>query len=119
MEKKKGRMVTHAQTVQQKRGVGQFIVQGLHVVQDCPYPLPILSIHGETTEDIAMQVDMGMEMVAALRGVTVEEIYKLVDTTSQMVQSTIKDLLSFWLKCITLLDNSFVEHTLPWASVQR
>ena len=60
--------------------MGQFIVQGLHVGQDCPYPLPILSIHGETTEDIAMQVDMGMEMVAAVRGVKVKEIYKLVDT---------------------------------------
>ena len=33
-----------------------------------------------TTEDIAMQVDMGMEMVAAVRGVKVEEIYKLVGT---------------------------------------
>eukprot|EP00731_Ephydatia_muelleri_P029072 Em0020g716a len=40
-----------------------------------PSPLPILSIHGETTENIAMQVDMGMEMVAAVRGVKVEEIY--------------------------------------------
>ena len=70
----------HASDSTTKKGVGQFIVQGLHVGQDCPYPLPILSIHGETTEDIAMQVDMGMEMVAAVRGVKVEEIYKLVDT---------------------------------------
>ena len=51
-------------------------MQGLHVGQDCPYPLPILSIHGEAMEDIAMQVDMGMEVVAAVRGMKVEEIYK-------------------------------------------
>ena len=80
MEKEKGRMVIHASDSTTKKGVGQFIVQGLHVGQNCPYPLPILSIHGETTENIAMQVDMGMEMVAAVRGVKVEEIYKLVDT---------------------------------------
>ena len=80
MEKEKGRMVTHASDSTTEKEVGQFIVQGLHVGQDCPYPLPILTIHGETTEDIAMQVDMGMEMVAAVRGVKVEEIYTLVDT---------------------------------------
>eukprot|EP00731_Ephydatia_muelleri_P017622 Em0010g720a len=80
MEKEKGRMVTHASDSTTKKGVVQFIVQGLHVVQDCPYPLPNLSIHGETTEDIAMQVDMRMELVAAVRGMTVEEMYKLVDT---------------------------------------
>ena len=80
MEKEKGRMVTHASDSTTKKGVVQFIVQGLHVVQDCPYPLPNLSIHGETTEDIAMQVDMRMELVAEVRGMTVEEMYKLVDT---------------------------------------
>ena len=61
-----------------------------------------------------MQVDMGMEMVAAVRGVKVEEIYKLVDTHIQTVLSITKDLLSFWLKCIiwrNLLDNSCGTHT--------
>ena len=80
MEKEKGRMVTHASDSTTKKGVGQFIVQGQHVGQDCPYSLPILSIHGEATEDIAIQEDMGMEVVAAVRGVKVEEIYQLVDT---------------------------------------
>ena len=56
------------------------MVQGLHVGQDNPFPLPILPIHGETTEDIAMQVDMGFEILASVRGVSVEEVYKLVDT---------------------------------------
>ncbi len=55
-EKQKGRMITHASDSTTKKGVGQFVVQGLHVGQDNPFPLPILSIHGKTTEDIAMQV---------------------------------------------------------------
>ena len=44
MEKEKGRMVIHASDSTTKKGVGQFIVQGLHVGQDCPYPLPILTL---------------------------------------------------------------------------
>ena len=55
-QKAEGRMVTHAMDSTTKRGVGQFAVQGLHIGQDSPFPLPILSIHGETTEDIATQV---------------------------------------------------------------
>ena len=39
-----------------KRGVGQFVAQGIHVGRDTPYPLPILSIDGETTADIVLQV---------------------------------------------------------------
>ncbi|QQP38893.1 Hypothetical protein FKW44_019596 [Caligus rogercresseyi] len=59
---------------------------GLHVGQDSPFPLPILSIHRETTEDIAMQVDMGFEILASVRGVSVEDVYKLVD--AHMTDST-------------------------------
>ena len=70
-----------------------------------------------------MQVDMGMEMVAAVRGMKVEEIYKVVDThITDSTEHKIKDLLSFWAEMYNLenlLDNSFVEHILPWASVQR
>ncbi|QQP51201.1 Hypothetical protein FKW44_012475, partial [Caligus rogercresseyi] len=50
------------------------------------FPLPILSIHRETTEDIAMQVDMGFEILASVRGVSVEDVYKLVDV--HMTDST-------------------------------
>ena len=85
-EKQKGKMITHASDSTTKKGVGQFMVQGLHVGQDIPFPLPILPIHGETTEDIAMQVDMGFEILASVRGVGVEDVYKLVDT--HMTDST-------------------------------
>ena len=79
-EKDKGRMLTHAIDSTTKKGVGQFAAQGIHVGQDSPFPLPILSIDGETTEAIAMQVDMGFEILAAVRGVKVEEVYKMIDT---------------------------------------
>ena len=79
-EKGKGRMITHAIDSTTKRGVGQFAAQGIHVGQESPFPLPILSIDGETTEDIARQVDMGFEILAAVKGVKVEDVYKLVDT---------------------------------------
>ena len=85
-EKKKGKMITHASDSTTKKGVGKFMVQGLHIGQDNPYPLPLLSIYGETTEDIAMQVDMGFEILGAVRGVSAKEIYKLVDV--HMTDST-------------------------------
>ena len=58
VEKKKeeGRMLTHAMDSTTKKGAGQFAVQGLHIGQESAIPLPILPIHGETTEDIATQV---------------------------------------------------------------
>ena len=55
-QKEEGRMVTHAMDSTTKKGVGQFAVQGLHIGQGSAIPLPILPIHGETTEDIATQV---------------------------------------------------------------
>ncbi|KAI9548371.1 hypothetical protein NQZ68_010593 [Dissostichus eleginoides] len=79
-------MITYASDSNPKKGVGQFMVQGLHVGQDSPFPLPILPIHRETTEDIAMQLDMGFEILASVRGVSVEDVYKLVD--AHMTDST-------------------------------
>ena len=84
--KQKGEMITHASDSTTKKGVGQFTVQGLHIGQGNPFPLPILPIHGEKTQDIAMQVDMGFEILASVRGVCVEDVYKLVDT--HMTDST-------------------------------
>lgn len=50
------RPLTHFSDSTTKARVGQFVAQGIHVGRDPPFPLPILSIDGETTEDIAMQV---------------------------------------------------------------
>ena len=48
--------------------------------------MQILPIHGKTTEDIARQVDLGFEILAAVRGVSVKQVYSLVDT--HMTDST-------------------------------
>ena len=56
--KEEGRMITHVMDSTTKNGAGQFAVAGLHIGQDNPFPLPILPIHGETTDEIAMQVGL-------------------------------------------------------------
>ena len=38
------------------------------------------------TEDIAMQVDMGFEILALVRGVSIKDVYSMVDT--HMTDST-------------------------------
>ena len=84
--KEQGRTLTHYTDSSTKKDVGTFNAQGIHIGKDNPFPLPILSVDGETTEDIAMQTDMGFSMLAAVRGVEVSEIYKLVDV--HMTDST-------------------------------
>ena len=77
--KSAGRAITHEGDSTTKKGAGQFIVQGLSVGQETRLDLPILPIFGETTEDIALQCDMGMEILAACKGTTAKEIYRQVD----------------------------------------
>lgn len=81
-----GRAITHASDSTTKKGAGQFIVQALHVGQSRQIDLPILPIYGETAEDIAIQADMGMEILAASKGMSSKEIYSLVDV--HMTDST-------------------------------
>ena len=85
-ENDKGRTITHASDSTTKKGAGQFIVQALHVGQNTQIDLPILPIFSETTEDIAIQADMGMEILAACKGMTAKEVYSLVDV--HMTDST-------------------------------
>ena len=74
-----GRMITHAIDSTTKRRVGTFATQGIHIGQDIPFPLPLCGIVGESTVDVALQIDFGFEIVAATRGISVEELYKTVD----------------------------------------
>ena len=74
-----GRTLTHYTDSSTKKHVGTFNAQGIHIGKDNPFPLPILSIEGETTTDIAMQTDMAFSMLAAVRKVDVSEIYKMMD----------------------------------------
>ena len=84
--KEQGRTLTHYTDSSTKKHVGTFNAQGIHIGKDNPYPLPILSVDGESKEDIAMQTDMAFSMLAIVRGVDVAEIYKLVDV--HMTDST-------------------------------
>ena len=81
-----GRAITHASDSTTKKGAGQFIVQALHVGQTTQIDLPILPIYGESAEDIAIQADMGMEILAASKGMTAKEVYNMVDV--HMTDST-------------------------------
>ena len=77
--KAEGRTLTQYTDSSAKKHVGAFNAQGIHIGKDNPFPLPILPIEGETTEDNAMQTDMAFSLLAAVQGVEESEIYKLVD----------------------------------------
>ena len=44
MKKDEGHMISDSTT---RRGVGQFIEQGIHIGQNTAFPLPLLGIRGE------------------------------------------------------------------------
>ena len=62
-----GRMITAAIDSTTKKRAGQFATQGIHIGQNVPFPLPLINICGETTEDIAMQVELCFEILAAVK----------------------------------------------------
>ena len=79
-EKAEGRMVTLASDSTTRRGVGQFQGQGVHIGAGSSIPLPLLSIHNETREDIADQLGMGLEILSICSGEPVESLAATVDT---------------------------------------
>ena len=76
----KGSMVTHAIDSTTKRGLGQFAAQGIHIGRESALPMPLINICGESTNDIALQIDQGFHCLAISKGIPVEEVYKLVST---------------------------------------
>ena len=74
-EKESGHMITLASDSATRRGIG-----GIHIGQRTAFPLPLLGIIGETKEDIAALLGMGMEILAVVSGVPVEELLSHVDT---------------------------------------
>ena len=73
-----GREITAAIDSTTKRGVGTFATQGIHIGKNPPIPLPLLGIVGETTEEIAKQVQMGIEILAAAKGLESKEVYRQI-----------------------------------------
>ena len=78
--KEDNRMVTLASDSTTRRQVGQFIGQGIHIGRDSALPIPLLGITGETKEDIASQLGMGMELLSVVSGVDVKDLMGQVDT---------------------------------------
>ena len=74
-----GSAITAAIDSTTKRGVGQFATQGIHIGRNDPVPLPLMGISGESTQDVALQVDFAMEILAAVSGKTAQEVYKNID----------------------------------------
>ena len=74
-----GGTITHTIDSTTRKVVGTFAGQGVQVGQEAPFPLPLIVIQGETTQDIAQQVDFGFEVLAKIKGVETKEIYKEVD----------------------------------------
>ena len=74
-----GRMITAAIDSTTKKRAGTFATQGIHIGQNVPFPLPLINICGESTEEIAMQVDFGFEILTVVKNEPVEDIYKMVD----------------------------------------
>ena len=70
------RAITHAIDSTTKKRVGQFATQGIHIGRNVPFPLSLINIAGETTEDIALQVDFGMEVLAAVQGKEAKDVLR-------------------------------------------
>ena len=47
--KEAGHTITHAIDSTTKKGVGTFATQGIHIGRNCPIPLPLMGISGEST----------------------------------------------------------------------
>ena len=78
-ESDKCQTITHAIDRTTKRSMGTFATQGIHIGQNVPFPLPLMGIAGESTDDVAMQIDFAFEILAATKGTTAKELYKNVD----------------------------------------
>ena len=81
-----GRMITHAIDSTTKKNVGTFATQGIHIGQESPLPLPLIGIVGESTDDVALQIDFAFEVLAVTKGTEAKELYKMVDV--HMTDST-------------------------------
>lgn len=78
-EKEAGAMVTLASDSTTRKQVGKFIGMGLHFGKQSALPLPLMDISGETREDIAEQLGMGIEILSGVSGVNVNDLMAMVD----------------------------------------
>ena len=76
---KAGDTITHASDSTTKKFIGKFAVSGSHVNKELALPLPTVPVAGEVRSEMAEQVALGFQILAAASGKTPEEIYKNVD----------------------------------------
>ena len=74
-QKRSGATITHTIASTTRKVVGTFVGQGVQVGQETPFPLPLMVIQRETTQDIAQQVDFvkksyGEEVLEAVKNIT-------------------------------------------------
>lgn len=60
-------MITHVLNSTTKIRVEKFAVQSLHIGQQLPFPLLLINIAEEKTEDVAMHVNFAFETLVAIR----------------------------------------------------
>ena len=78
--KEQGHMITFASDSTTRREVGKFIGEGIHIGQSAALPLPLLPLSSETRDDIALQLGMGLELLAISSNTKVEDLAAMVDT---------------------------------------
>ena len=78
--KDQGHMVTFASDSTTRREVGKFIGEGIHIGQNTALPLPLLPVSSESRDDIALQLGMGLELLAICSNTKVEDLAGMVDT---------------------------------------
>ena len=80
-------MITNAIDSTTKKEVRTFACQGIHIGQNVPFPIGLLDICGETTEDIALQTDFTFGMLSAVHSKGKEELYQMINTHDRFSRS--------------------------------
>ena len=73
-------------TAPQRQEWVKFAVSGIHIGQNVPFPLSVIPVSGETTQNIVNQCSLMFEMLGTVNNKTASEVYKLVNV--HMTDST-------------------------------
>ena len=88
-------MIIHAINSTTKNCVEKFDEQEFYVGQELLFRLLIINIAGEIIKDIALQIDLAFEILAAIKATVDEDIYGLVNTSTVDSLSSTKVLQKY------------------------
>ena len=77
--KQEGHMVTLASDSTTRRHVGKFIGMGIHIGKESAISLPLLGISGESKDEIAAQLEVGIDILSACSGKETKELMGQLD----------------------------------------